>query len=59
MVVDLLHKVKIEIVIRDEDVDNVMETIMRSARTGRYGDGKIFVLPVEKSVRIRTGEVEY
>ena len=58
MDVDLLSKVKIEIVVRDEDVDAVIDTIVKSARTGRYGDGKIFVLPVEKSVRIRTGEVE-
>ena len=58
MEVDLLQKVKIEIVVKDEDVDTVIDTIVKSARTGRYGDGKIFVLPVEKSVRIRTGEVE-
>ena len=56
--VDLLQKVKIEMVVKDEDVDAVIDTIVKSARTGRYGDGKIFVLPVEKSVRIRTGEVE-
>jgi len=59
MDVDLLSKVKIEIVVRDEDVDAVIDTIVKSARTGRYGDGKIFVLPVERSVRIRTGEVEF
>ena len=58
MEVDLLSKVKIEMVVRDEDVDAVIDTIVKNARTGRYGDGKIFVLPVEKSVRIRTGEVE-
>ena len=59
MDVDLLSKVKIEMVVRDEDVDAVIDTIVKNARTGRYGDGKIFVLPVEKSVRIRTGEVEF
>jgi nitrogen regulatory protein P-II 1 len=59
MEVDLLSKVKIEMVVRDEDVDAVIDTIVKNARTGRYGDGKIFVLPVEKSVRIRTGEVEF
>ena len=58
MEVDLLQKVKIEMVVKDEDVDTVIDTIVKSARTGRYGDGKIFVLPIEKSVRIRTGEVE-
>jgi nitrogen regulatory protein P-II 1 len=58
MDIDLLQKVKIEMVVNDKDVDTVIDTIVKSARTGRYGDGKIFVLPVEKSVRIRTGEVE-
>lgn len=57
--VDLLQKVKIEIVVGDDEVDRVIDVIVRSARTGRYGDGKIFVLPVERSIRIRTGEVEY
>ncbi len=55
--VDLLHKMKLEIVVDDEDVDEVVEIICRNARTGRFGDGRIFVIPVEKSVRIRTGEV--
>jgi nitrogen regulatory protein P-II 1 len=58
MEVDLLQKVKIEMVVKDDSVDEVIDIIVKSARTGRYGDGKIFVLPVEKSVRIRTGEVE-
>ena len=58
MEVDLLPKMEIVMVVKDEDVDAVIDTIVKSARTGRYGDGKIFVLPVEKSVRIRTGEVE-
>ncbi len=56
--VDLLPKMVVFLVVRDEDVDSVINTIVKSARTGRYGDGKIFVLPVEKSLRIRTGEVE-
>ncbi len=55
--VDLLQKIKIEIVAQDEDVEEIIKTIIESARTGRYGDGRIFVLPVEKSVKIRTGEV--
>ncbi len=58
MDVDLLPKVKIEIVVEDSRVDTVIKTIADSARTGRFGDGKIFVIPVEKSVRVRTGEVE-
>jgi nitrogen regulatory protein P-II 1 len=59
MEVDLLPKMEIVMVVKDEDVDAVIDTIVQSARTGRYGDGKIFVLPVERSVRIRTGEVEF
>jgi len=58
MEVDLLPKVKIEIVVSDDAVDAVIETIASAARTGKYGDGKIFVIPVEKAVRVRTGEVE-
>lgn len=59
MVVDLLQKIKIEMVVKDEDVDEVIAVIAESARTGKYGDGKIFVLPVERSIRIRTGEIEF
>jgi nitrogen regulatory protein P-II 1 len=58
MTVDLLPKIQIEIVIRDSDLDLLISTIMESSRTGKIGDGKIFVLPVEKSIRIRTGETE-
>jgi len=58
MEVDLLQKVKIEMVVKDECVEDVIDTIVKSARTGKYGDGKIFVLPVEMALRIRTGEVE-
>ncbi len=58
MVVDVLPKIKLEVVVRDTDVDELVATITGAARTGKIGDGKIFVLPVEKSIRIRTGEVE-
>jgi nitrogen regulatory protein P-II 1 len=54
--VDLLPKVKIEVVILDEDVSRVLRTITTAARTGNIGDGKIFVLPVEDAIRIRTGD---
>jgi len=55
-VVDFLPKVKLEIVCTDEMVHKVVETIETAAKTGRIGDGKIFVLPVDEVVRIRTGE---
>jgi nitrogen regulatory protein P-II 1 len=55
-VVDFLPKVKLEIVVGDELAAQVVQTIERAARTGRIGDGKIFVLPMEDVVRIRTGE---
>jgi nitrogen regulatory protein P-II 1 len=55
-VVDFLPKIKIEVVVKDEDAEKVIETIANAARTGRVGDGKIFVIPVEDVVRIRTGE---
>ena len=58
MIVDVLPKIKLEIVVRDKDVDELVATLTGAARTGKIGDGKIFVLPVEKSIRIRTGEVE-
>lgn len=54
--VDCLPKVKIEIAVPDEIVGGVIEAIERSARTGRIGDGKIFVVPLEEVVRIRTGD---
>jgi nitrogen regulatory protein P-II 1 len=57
-IVDLLPKIQLEIVVRDTDVDMLITIITDSARTGKIGDGKIFVLPVEKSIRIRTGETE-
>ncbi|HEC20610.1 MAG TPA: P-II family nitrogen regulator [Gammaproteobacteria bacterium] len=55
-VVDFLPKVKLEVVIPEDRVDACIEAITNSARTGKIGDGKIFVSPVEKTVRIRTGE---
>jgi nitrogen regulatory protein P-II 1 len=58
MTVDILPKMQIEIVVKDKDVDAVIATIIESARTGKIGDGKIFIIPVEKSIRIRTGETE-
>ncbi len=54
--VDFLPKIKIEIVLPEEDVDEVIDIISNSARTEKIGDGKIFVMPVEETVRIRTGE---
>ncbi len=55
-VVDFLPKVKIEIVLEDNLVERAVETIIQAARTGRIGDGKIFVTNVEDAIRIRTGE---
>jgi nitrogen regulatory protein P-II 1 len=55
-VVDFIPKVKIEIVVPAEDVEKVMDTICKSANTGKLGDGKIFVVPVEDALRVRTGE---
>jgi nitrogen regulatory protein P-II 1 len=54
--IDLLPKLEINIVVSDEKVDTIVETIAKAARTGEIGDGKIFVMPVEEVVRIRTGE---
>jgi nitrogen regulatory protein P-II 1 len=54
--VDLLPKLKIELVVLDEDVQVAIEAIVRNARTGETGDGKIFVIPVETVVRVRTGD---
>ena len=55
-IVDFLPKVKIEIVVSDEDMDKAVESIQNAAKTGRIGDGKIFVTDLEQVVRIRTGE---
>ena len=54
--VDLLPKLKVELVVLDEDVSVAVDAIARNARTGETGDGKIFVLPVESVVRVRTGD---
>ena len=56
MDVDLLPKIRIELVVKDDRVDELIETIAESARTGRPGDGRIFAIPVARSVRVRTGE---
>jgi nitrogen regulatory protein P-II 1 len=55
-VVDFLPKVKVEVVIADKDVQNCIDAVIKAARTGKIGDGKIFVNSVEQVVRIRTGE---
>ncbi|MDE3016645.1 MAG: P-II family nitrogen regulator [Pseudomonadota bacterium] len=55
-VVDFLPKIKVEIVVEDKMADRVVEAIITAAKTGKIGDGKIFVLPVEDAIRIRTGE---
>ena len=55
-VVDFLPKIKMEMVVSEESVDEVVQTITEAARTGKIGDGKIFVSDIEKVVRIRTGE---
>jgi nitrogen regulatory protein P-II 1 len=55
-VVDFLPKVKLEVVVKTEDVDRCVEAIVKAAKTGKIGDGKIFVTPVEQVIRIRTGE---
>ena len=55
-VVDFIPKVKMDVVVDDEQVDQVIDTILKVARTGKIGDGKILVLPVERVIRVRTGE---
>jgi nitrogen regulatory protein P-II 1 len=55
-VIDFLPKVKVEVVVEDVIVENVVEAITQAARTGRIGDGKIFVFPIDEAVRIRTGD---
>ena len=57
-VVDFLPKVKIEVVVKNEDVERCIEAIVKAAKTGKIGDGKIFVTPVEQALRIRTGETD-
>ncbi|RUM42938.1 MAG: P-II family nitrogen regulator [Desulfurobacterium sp.] len=55
-VVDFIPKIKIEVVVPDDIAEKVVEAIVNAARTGRIGDGKVFIIPVEDAVRIRTGE---
>lgn len=55
-IVDFIPKVKLEIVVPEEKVSSTIKVIQENARTGKIGDGKIFVLPIEKTIRIRTGE---
>ena len=57
-VVDFLPKVKVEVVVKSEDVDRCVDAIVNVARTGKIGDGKIFVTAVERTVRIRTGDLD-
>jgi nitrogen regulatory protein P-II 1 len=57
-VVDFLPKVKVEVVVKDADVDRCVEAVVKAAKTGKIGDGKIFITPVEQVVRIRTGETD-
>ena len=57
-VVDFLPKVKIEVVVKDEEVERCVDAIIAAARTGKIGDGKIFITSVERVVRIRTGETD-
>jgi nitrogen regulatory protein PII len=56
--VDLLPKIEIEIVVQDHVSDEVVKTIIKAAGTGEIGDGRVFVMPVERSYRIRTGEID-
>ena len=56
--VDFLPKVKVEVVVKDGDVERCIEAIVKAAKTGKIGDGKIFVTSVEQVVRIRTGETD-
>ena len=55
-VVDFLPKIRVEMVVADDLVDDVIEAVLKAARTGKIGDGKIFVTPVEQAIRIRTSE---
>lgn len=54
--VDFLPKIKVEVVVSDEQVDRAITTIVQAAKTGKIGDGKIFVIPLEEAIRIRTEE---
>ena len=54
--IEFVPKLKIEIVVAEENVDKVVEAVQQAAATGKIGDGKIFVLPIDETIRIRTGE---
>ncbi len=54
--IDMLPKLEINLIVRDTEIDKILETLVKSARTGEIGDGKIFLMPVEDVIRIRTGE---
>jgi len=54
--VDMIPKVQLEIVVKDDEVDLVLQAICQGARTGKMGDGRIFIIPVERSIKVRTGE---
>ena len=56
--VDFLPKIKVEIIVEAEMVDKIIDVVVEAARTGKIGDGKIFILPVEKIIRVRTGETD-
>lgn len=56
MIVNMLPKIQCEFVVKDEDVERVVDLICETCRTGEVGDGKIFIIPVEDAIRIRTGE---
>ncbi len=57
-VIDFLPKIKLDIAVDDDQLERVLETIIEAARTGKIGDGKIFVRPLEQVIRIRTGELD-
>ena len=57
-VVDFLPKVKVEVVVKDEEVERCIDAILKAAKTGKIGDGKIFVYALDRVVRIRTGELD-
>jgi nitrogen regulatory protein P-II 1 len=57
-VVDFIPKIRLELIVNNDDVDSTIDIIVNSARTGKIGDGKIFVSPIEKIIRIRTGETD-
>jgi nitrogen regulatory protein P-II 1 len=54
--VDFVPKIKVEVIVKDKDVDAAVDAIVKTAKTGEVGDGKVFVVPVSQAVRIRTGE---